>query len=239
MNGSEDDIDRLRQVGPIKTWSLLVTVFGDLRAGPDRPLSGGALRSLFAEMGVKPEALRVALHRLAKDGWIQSEKTGRTSVYSLTPKSLAETEAVRARVYDAEVPALETWRFIALRDALPTGPHVTLGPQLYAEPASARPDTEALLLSPTAPPPEWLAALCLDGDMGVRSDALLAAIGTIGGAEDPLRRAAIRMLILHQWRRLALRDGLWLHMALWPDGAPRRCRTAVHLALATYPADGF
>ena len=91
-----DTIARLTALGPLRVWSLLVTVFGDLTQ--DDALEGPTLSALMSEIGVKPEATRVALHRLRADGWITSEKTGRTSRHRLSAKGRADSDAERGAI---------------------------------------------------------------------------------------------------------------------------------------------
>ena len=64
---------------PPRVWSLLVTIFGDLALAKDARLSGASVNALTAAIGIKPEATRVASHRLRKEGWIESHRTGRQS----------------------------------------------------------------------------------------------------------------------------------------------------------------
>jgi len=47
-----------------RVWSLVVTIFGDLAQGTGDTLSMQTLARITEPLGVKPEALRVALHRL-------------------------------------------------------------------------------------------------------------------------------------------------------------------------------
>ena len=44
-----------------RVWSFIVTIFGDLARHDDRYISSRTLNRLTAEIGVKPEATRVAL----------------------------------------------------------------------------------------------------------------------------------------------------------------------------------
>lgn len=224
-------ITRLRAIGPVKTWSLLVTVFGDQRAGPDRALTGARLGGLFAHMGVKPEALRVALHRLNKTGWIDSRKTGRTSAYFMTPSSLGETSAVRDRVYAGHGAGQDPW-FVVMPhqndqddacDPLRLGPGNLLVPQSRLK---TYPDALALPLLPERVP-DWAVHACLPDDMrGLARDLRreMTGLDPDALAENTWQAGAIHMLILHHWRRLALRDGAWAHMFLRPDGDVAACQ---------------
>jgi phenylacetic acid degradation operon negative regulatory protein len=91
INTYEKAITALTGLGPIRVWSVLVTVFGDL--AHETSLDGSTLSAIMAEIGIKPEASRVALYRLRSDGWVRSEKTGRTSRYNLTDKGAHDSAA--------------------------------------------------------------------------------------------------------------------------------------------------
>src|SRR6056297_83501 len=101
MNESEFDqiVNALLGGDTPRVWSLLVTMFGDLALSPDARLSGACVNALTAAIGIKPEATRVALYRLRKEGWIESYRAGRQSKYALTAYGRSETLAARPRVY--------------------------------------------------------------------------------------------------------------------------------------------
>ena len=92
-------LDDLRGFGDLKVWSFLVTLFGDLAADEGAELSGPLVSRLSTRLGIKPEALRVALHRLRKDGWIDSRREGREARHCLTRSARADTKAVHSVVY--------------------------------------------------------------------------------------------------------------------------------------------
>ena len=78
-----------------RVWSIIVSLFGDLAQRPGDRISGSVLSRITEPMGIKPEAMRVALHRLRSDGWILSEREGRTSRYCLTESGLSQSRAAR------------------------------------------------------------------------------------------------------------------------------------------------
>ena len=61
-------IAKLKDVGPVKVWSLLVTIFGDLSEAHGGFLTSRQLNGLFDAFDIQSGALRVALHRLRKEG---------------------------------------------------------------------------------------------------------------------------------------------------------------------------
>lgn len=226
---------------PIKTWSLIVTLFGDTEA---EALSGKAVRASLDPLGLKPEAIRVALHRLKKDGWITSRKSGREVTYGLSPAAQAETDAVQADVYRAAVKYPEGWRAIAVEDTaeLSTGaaPIIRLGRQLAVLPCSAPapsvPWVEVTLA--TAAPPAWLAQRMV----GAETPAIAAALAALAteaaeryGPDLTALPQHIRLLLLHRWRKMALRPACWAHIALFPNGAVAACHQKITYLLAQSP----
>lgn len=203
---------------PPRVWSLLVTMFGDLVLGPQARLSGVCVNALTAAIGIKPEATRVALHRLRKEGWIESHRTGRQSHYGLTGRGRAETEAARERVYATRPP--DTQPFIILDD--PSSPleadarawssySVRIGSHavVTTHPAASSSDW-AIAVQADGPVPQWVSDKLCPPEIQTASQALAARLSTVAryrGFEHftLLQRVALRELVLHEWRRIVLR----------------------------------
>ncbi|MEM7644133.1 MAG: PaaX family transcriptional regulator C-terminal domain-containing protein [Pseudomonadota bacterium] len=210
---------------PPQVWSLLVTVFGDLAQAQGTELSAALLGRLTGAMGVRPEATRVALHRLRKDGWIDSRRVGRRSLYRLTPDGRRQTLAASPRIYDTGPPPAGAWLCLADPSGpvpagigiVPTAPHVTVA---AARPAS--PDIAAFPLS--GPLPAWLRAQLLPEGVVTASRDLRDSLQALADAladnppDDPLQVAVLRVLVVHGWRRLILKVPA-LPDAVFPDEA--------------------
>lgn len=95
--------DDLIALGDLKVWSVLVTIVGDQTREPGGFLPGPALSRITTSLTIRPEAHRVALHRLRKDGWITVTNDGRISLYALTDYGRVETKSVQGRGYAATV----------------------------------------------------------------------------------------------------------------------------------------
>ncbi|WP_299684439.1 PaaX family transcriptional regulator C-terminal domain-containing protein [uncultured Tateyamaria sp.] len=232
-------IARLTVLGPLRVWSLLVTVFGDL--APDDALDGPTLSAILSEIGIKPEASRVALHRLRADGWITSEKTGRTSRHRLSVKGRADSDAARPRIYAAasDMPV----HFALMPDGKVPDPehYAPISPRLFVAAASTPPPGDALILNGDAVP-RWLRTTAETEDLRTGYAALHDALSDLNLPDaqslGPLRVAVIRVLIVHAWRRLALKHPM-LPRALYSDAwRGHDCRTQVmdHLAQLPRPA---
>ena len=241
---SSDAVQRFYDVAQIKVWSLLVTAFGDLANEEGATLSGTQLNALFQVMGIKPEAIRVALHRLTKDGWIISQRTGRTSNYRLSSMGLANTTQVWDRVYGPNHGMAAQWHVMVVSTGLVESRACTikLAPQTYIADNSVlanNPDAMAVpFQSHTAP--AWVEAKILSDGLGDLSLSLLDALQYFSGFEpmgNGLDKVAVRVLCLHHWRRIALRHAAWLHIKLYDSGHLRLCHDKTHQLLIDLPRD--
>lgn len=218
-----------------RTWSLLVTVFGDLARAPGQEVSSAVLSRLCAHMGTRPEAVRVALHRLRKDGWLASRRQGRHAFYTLTPDGRAQSEAASPRIYGT--PAAErAWLIVA--QGVGTGIPVVPGLSVADAPSRA---SEHFSTQLTAAPPGWISApLCPEGTVGLaretrqRFEALLPLLQALPPV-DPLRIATVRVLTVHTWRRVALRLPDLPDFVLPGGGDIRAARTSFGRLLGHLP----
>jgi phenylacetic acid degradation operon negative regulatory protein len=79
--------------------SALFDVYGDhLRArGGHAPVA--ALVKMLAPLGVAPPAVRTAISRMARQGWLRPERVGSGPGYALTPKAVRRLDEAAARIY--------------------------------------------------------------------------------------------------------------------------------------------
>lgn len=251
-------IATLTRGGPHRVWSLIVTVFGDLAQGEGQDIAGPTLSRILAPMGVKAEAQRVALHRLRKDDWIDSRRDGRFSRHFLTAKGRAASAAAARRIYAAEPSSSpERWHLAlagpepdqALSDLAKTGAAIAVDGRMLLgpgrAPAAAYGLKDALVLEADAlsDPPEWLQAAFCPPDLVAAYGDLAAQLAELDSltetwpapGPDPLETAALRVLIVHDWRRLVLRRPD-LPPNFFPAAAPiAACRAHVARLLARFP----
>ncbi|MFQ6551710.1 hypothetical protein AAD018_005110 [Aestuariibius insulae] len=221
----------------LKTWSLIVTLFGDLDG---EELTGAQIRDLLGHLGIKPDAIRVALHRLKSDGWIVSTHHGREAVYALSKTARRETVAASADVYRQKVKFPEGCRFYLLKEAAAPAGSVALTRELIVAPrdvASGLPDAVPLVAE-TGDIPVWVERRLVSEPFLETAEGLVAilqAAERAGGLPSERDRTAMRLLVLHHWRRLALRPGSWAHIGLLPEGSLARCHRLVTTFLKDSP----
>ncbi|MDQ2089323.1 PaaX family transcriptional regulator [Marimonas arenosa] len=233
----QEVLDLLLACGAVKTWSLIVTILGDLAAEKGARVSGPVITQLTEPMGMKPEALRVAIHRLKRDGWIVAERDGRQSLYGLTDHGRVLTLDAAARIYGADVPAPETWHVVIAQSsealqALDFPDLLQIGTKAGLLPGGASNLPDSVLAWEARPGrvPGWVKAVLVPEELSASYAVLSRALDVALGMEPPaetLPRAVLRLLALHQWRRLVLRHSAAVDVLMGRDWAGAACRERV------------
>ena len=78
---------------------MVFTIFGDAVLHRDSECWAGSLVRLGADLGFDPQAVRVALSRMVRQGRLAARRIGRSSYYSLTDHGLARVSEGVRRVY--------------------------------------------------------------------------------------------------------------------------------------------
>lgn len=259
-NALEGLIGRLHARGRLRVWSLVITVFGDAIAPRGGRVALSVLQELLGRLRVEPGAVRTALSRLASDRWVTRERDGRNSFYRLAEEGRHAFDLATRRIYAAGPPEWDGRWIVAVRPGggengmratrdramrklgfAPIGPAAWLKPHTGgADPLEDLPgdllavDGEAIR---TPPGIERLWALdelasayeALSRELAPLADALDA-----GARLSPLEAMAARTLLIHDWRRIVLRDP-GLPAALlppdWPGEMARAKVKAIHAAL--------
>ena len=198
--------NRLLRGDPFPVWSVLVTIFGDCaHAGVDE-VSGKFLTQLSGPLDIKPEALRVALHRLKKDNWIDTRRNGRNSFYKLTASALSESRAASPRFY--ELPAQYGQNLqLTFCDTAPASDHLEIRSGLWLGPQETV-TSPALVIQCLKQTDQFLPIIMAD-DMRLQFRDFTNEL-PVAAPVDPLEALALRIIILHIWRRLVLSVPAWL-----------------------------
>lgn len=237
---------------PPRVWSLIITLFGDLAQEPGAEIATPTLSRVLVPAGVRPEALRVALHRLRRDGWLVARRQGRVSLYRLSDEGRTQSAQATPRIYATEPPLPERWHLVALppgHGAEPHGPDLAdlgltgLGRGLWLGTGDRTALPMDAFVFEGAPTiwPDWLRARLGPPDLirgyGVFERALDQAQAALPPDWHPLpeQAATLRMLAVHGWRRLVLRHPP-LPAQAFPEGwRAEACRIRLHALLARLP----
>lgn len=236
----------LLTLGGQRVWSLMVTLFGDLAQADGSSIDGPVLSAVMTEMDVRPEAVRVALHRLRNDGWIVSQKQGRTRRHALTPTSRQETLRASARIYSSPNAQEPGWQLLVLEDSgtvpreeMAEQGFAPLVPRVFLGSAASRPPKNALVLS-GGQTPDWLreqiGAQMLEAEYSALLPILKHASTSLdSGTLDALQTTVLRCLIVHNWRRIVLRHPTLPRALLPKDWPGHSCHVLVDTLLNSFP----
>jgi len=234
----------LKKLGGQRVWSLMISLFGDLARREGDVIDGPVLSAIMAAMDVRPEAARVALHRLRKDNWIASEKQGRISLHSLTPDGRAQADAASARIYTPPEDLCPNWQMLLLKspdiDSVGLEGFTQVGPRVFVGPANIMPPKGAYVTAGTDAP-DWLKAelepQTLTESYTQLHTALTHAAQNLPAPDalTPLEIATLRCLIVHNWRRLALKHPALPKPLIRDDWVGFKAHVLVADLLARYP----
>lgn len=212
----------------LSAWSLIVSFLGDAIGPRGGVVSAGALQTLMQRLGIGAGAVRTAISRLAADGWIERSREGRNSFYALSGDVGETVLSAERRIYAASsllpagapkslVIASEPLSDATLR-ALETAGALQLAPQVFVAfaptedlPAALRLPgatvAEASALIPGTAMREKMAEARQVSEFERLRTAYLPVSAALdqGSTPTPEDAMALRCLMIHEWRRVALR----------------------------------
>lgn len=248
-------IDQLKRE-PSRTGSIVITVFGDAIVPRGGSVWLGTLLEFFAGLDIDSGVVRTAMSRLAADGWLTREKVGRNSFYRLAEKGHQTFEAATRHIYDPP-PSDWTGRFELLligngedrdvsREALRNAGFGSPLPGVWVAPSGVPVPDEAagaIRLEVSAEDDSGRRLLSASWPLERTADAYLkfmkmfeplrAALGR-GGTLSDADAFTARVLLIHYYRRVVLRDPLLPESLLpsdWPGRAARSLCGEIYRAL--------
>ncbi len=222
---------------PSRTWSVIITLYGDVVAPRGGSLWLGTLLEVFAALGIGGNVVRTAMSRLAADGWLERNRVGRNSFYRLAPKGRTIFAEAARRIYAADAPDWDGSFHLALlpgRTGADLADCVALAPGVLLALSPAHLPAEAIRLRAVSDPEDAkrLAQQAWPLDRtaaGYRRFlavfAPMQAALAQGGQLGELQALATRVLLIHEYRRVVLRDPLLPCSLLpqdWPGHSARR-----------------
>jgi len=241
---------------PSRTGSIVITLFGDAIVPRGGSVWLGTLLTFFEALDIDSGVVRTAMSRLAADGWLTREKVGRNSFYRLAEKGRATFEAATKHIYDPP-PSEWSGRFELLlisngedrdaaREALRNAgfgsplPGVWVAPSGVPVPQEA---SRAIRLEVSAEDESGRQLLRESWPLQRIADAYLKFMKMFAPLHDRIGRREplaeidafiARILLIHYYRRVVLRDPL-LPAALlpgdWPGRAARKLCGDIYRAL--------
>ena len=223
---------------------MIATVYGDAILPRGGSLALADLLVLMERLGAAEGVVRTAVSRMARDGVLEGRRRGRRSAYALTASAAAAFRVAGARIYGRDERVWDGRLRLAFPDAgadrgaLEAAGFAVMAPGVLVSPWGAPdgvawleaggPDGMARQLAARAWPLERL------GEQYSAFGALFGALLPVPEVE-PLDAVAARIMTVHAWRRMALRDP-WLPAGLlpegWPGGLARDLCVAIYAGVA-------
>lgn len=226
--------------GRTRVWSVIITAFGDLLPGRRGDFPARALQEVMATLGIEPGAVRTALSRLAKEGWVIRERAGRSSAYRLSPEAVPTFDLAARTIYAPERPKPGSAGHVIIGpdgSAATEADAIALARNVWLVFNQGEPEAEAGFIRAdlAAPLPDWAHAVLAPPDLRAGFEDLMARFGPLDSATlAPVEAAAMRVALVHAWRRLALRHPRVPDTLLpedWPEPECRRFMRALHAEL--------
>lgn len=238
-------VDQLKRE-PSRTGSIIITVFGDAIVPRGGSVALATLLEFFAAIDVDSSVVRTAMSRLTADGWFEREKVGRNSFYRLVQRERLTFDVATRHIYG---PPASDWtgRFELLlisnggdrdaaREALKNAGFGTPLPGVWVAPSGVPIPEEArgaIRLEVSAEDDSGRRLLSESWPLERTAEAYRRFMKSFEPLRSWLARDRVsdidaftaRILLIHHYRRVVLRDPL-LPTALlprdWPGGAARK-----------------
>lgn len=236
-------VARFERRRPLRAGSLIVTLFGDAIVPRGGSLWLGSLNALMAPFGVEPGLVRTAMSRLVSDGWFDRNRVGRSSYYRLSAHGAQTVTDAAQRIYranDVDWPGTLSLAVLtagdarqrqAARDGLATAGFGQIASNVMVSPRRGSLD------GATDPAAIWLEARASDRESLIGLARAAWDIDTLGAAYaeflkdvapisgrlalvarlPPADAFRLRILLIHEWRRIVLRDPQLPPAMLSPD----------------------
>jgi phenylacetic acid degradation operon negative regulatory protein len=123
---------RLADSLELRANSLIITLFGDAVVPRGGNIWLGSLIALLAPFGISERLVRTGVYRLAREGWLEAQSSGRRAYYTLTASGRKTFAAADRRIYATEPPAWDgTWRLVQLLPGVPQHARQALRRELH------------------------------------------------------------------------------------------------------------
>lgn len=241
---------------PSRTGSLIITFYGDAILPRGGSVWLGTLLQFLEMLEIDGSVVRTAVSRLAADGWLDRDKVGRKSFYRLAKRGRERFEAAVEHVYNPH-PSGWSGRFEVL--LIGNGADRETSRAALAEAGFGNPLPGVWVAPSGVPvPPEAEGSIRLEASAAEEAGRRLIAqswslertaesyrnfLKTFAplkdwaantGSLEPADAMLARILLIHQYRRVILRDPLLpaaLLPADWPAGEARQFCGRIYQAL--------
>lgn len=209
-------------------WSLIITVFGDCVSLRGGTIAMAELQAITSLLKIEPGALRTAMSRLAKENWLEREKVGRNSFYKISNKGLDSFTEPTLKIYGGNkidsskefllgIKEVSNGReqkafikFVSRTNSIAINRHVFFIPKKASNDRYIREEKIFIVEGFEKNTPDWLNELLFPQQLRSNLKGFINKFEELDrnmslkdlSSEDAL---IIRILLVHQWRRIILK----------------------------------
>lgn len=109
-----EQVSRVEERQVARPNSFIFTLYGDMvhRLSPDGSLGIGTLIRLMGSFGVSEPAVRQAVSRMSRQGWLLARRHGNRAFYSVTDRGRRRIEELTPRIYGPVIEWDGKWRLL-------------------------------------------------------------------------------------------------------------------------------
>lgn len=206
------------RAAPSRTGSVIITVYGDAIAPRGGSLALADLLALMAALGAGDGVVRTAVSRLARDGWLDRDRAGRNSFYSLSDRGVREFADATPRIYGPSDTPWGGQLRLAFAEAgvertmLEQAGYALLAPGVLIAPDTALLPASTLALLGAGSTASMKALAARAWPLAALAEAYERFLAVFGGLPDgvgqlgQIEAMALRTVLMHEYRRVVLRD---------------------------------
>ncbi|MEQ5800554.1 phenylacetic acid degradation operon negative regulatory protein PaaX [Halomonas sp. H10-9-1] len=183
-------VDEFQQRRPIRAGSLIITLYGDAIVPRGGTVWLGSISKLVEPIGINERLVRTSVYRLTRETWLQGEKVGRRSYYSLSGPGRRRFEQAFKRVYHGTQPPWSGQWTLVLLSQLDALHRQKVREEL--EWLGFGHFANGLLAHPTLSRSETLAAL---QELGAAEEAIVMRTEAL----EPLASRPLRLQVRESW----------------------------------------
>ncbi len=110
-------IEDLNSINKPRVWSIVITIFGDCAILRGGTIAMSELQEITTLLQIEPGALRTAMSRLAKENWVVRKKVGRNSFYKLSSDGFKSFSEPTSKIYAKDEIKADEGFFLGIKEA--------------------------------------------------------------------------------------------------------------------------
>jgi len=229
LNITEKFIDNFHSMNKLRVWSLVITIFGDCATLRGGTIAMTDLQAITTLLRIEPGALRTAMSRLAKENWLIRTKVGRNSFYKLSEQGLKSFVEPTSRIYARYQEKSDKHFYLGIKDpvygsdlklfqeflkrtgSISVNKNVFFIPKIFCSENYIEEQNVFIIKGSEKNVPSWVCDILFPNQIKKNLLELIEKFHKLnsGNISDKVQKPQdaliIRILLIHEWRRIILK----------------------------------